>query len=182
MTTDYATAPVTGSVYGDDGGLDELMVDAWMGVDPDMPPDLNWADAKILTMGPRHLFLTFEQGCNAGPYVFALKSDPGWDLTSDPAFGLHYLADDQDGYYPQVLLDFYRPVAERAAQLAGETSRPVRDRGVEVMTLLLDRIAELGILRAQEFDDDGGELIGLDRDIAAELPAAWAAKVAEETA
>ncbi|MEU4558431.1 hypothetical protein AB0F72_08575 [Actinoplanes sp. NPDC023936] len=185
MSTDYATAPVTGKVYGN-AGIEELMADAWMGVDHELPPDLaakpSWDDARRLTMGPSTVFLAFEQGCNAPPMVFALKSDPSWDLARDSGFGLHYLADSQDGGYPRALLDFYRPVADLIARLAGESHRSIRDRGIEVMTLLFTLLAEQGIVRAQEHDEDSGELIGLDRDIAADLPAAWATRVTEETA
>lgn len=176
--TDYATAPVTGSVYGDDGGLDELMVDAWMGVDFTLPPDLNWDDQQMLEMCPRGLFLVFEQGRNATPCVFALKSEPTVDLAG-AEFTLHYLPEDPNGdEFPQRLRDWYRPVADLIDRLAADTGRPVRQRSTEVMTLFIQQIAEHCIVRAQEVDEDG-DLIGLDRDVAADLPAAWAAKVAE---
>lgn len=181
---DYATAPVTGSVYGDDGGVGELVVDAWLSVDVTIPADVadHFDDRQILAMGPRGLFLVFEQGRNAEPCVFALKSAPHHDLAGDPEFGLHYLADDpEDVEFPPALRDWYRPVAELVDRLASDTGRPVRKRSVEVMTLLLDRIAEHTIVRAQELDEDG-DLIGLDRDVAGDLPAAWAARVAEEPA
>jgi hypothetical protein len=181
MTTDYATSPVTGSVYGDDGGLGELMVDAWIQVEVDPGRSgIVWTDQRHLQVVPRGLFLVFEQGCNAEPMVFALKSDPSRDLADHSDFGLHYLPDEPtDPVYPTALKDLYGPVAALIDHLAGESERSLRDRSLEVMTLLLDRIAELGILRAQEFDEDGVR-IGVDRDIAAALPAAWAAKVETE--
>ena len=177
---DYATAPVTGEVYGN-AGIEEIITDAWVGITYDMPPNMVWSDRQHLTSGPRHLFLAFEQGCNTEACVFALKVEPDTDMAWSGGFGLRYLPDDPDGAaFPQVLRDWWRPMAELIDRLAADSSRPLRDRHVEVMTALLARIAEHGIVRAQEFDEDG-TLIGLDRDVAADLPAAWAARVAEET-
>lgn len=182
MVTDYATATVTGQVYGN-SGIEEIITDAWVGITYSMPPDLSWPDIEHLAMGPRHLFLAFEQGCNTGPCVFALKSDPSRDLAGDDEFGLHYLpGEPADPVFPQALRDWYRPVADLAERLAADTGRPLYDRHVQVMTVLLQQIAEHAIVRAQDFDEDSGELLGLDRDVAADLPGAWAAKVAEETA
>lgn len=179
MSTNYATAPVTGNVYGE-GGIEEIVTDAWVGIAYDMPPDLVWSDRQHLTSGPRHLFLAFEQGCNTVPCVFAFKADPTVDLAGSDEFGLHYLPDDPDGaVFPQVLRDWYRPVAGLVDRLAAATHRPLRDRHREVMTVLIQQIAEHGIVRAQEFDEDG-IAVGMDRDVAADLPAAWAARVARE--
>ncbi|MFI5938058.1 hypothetical protein [Actinoplanes sp. NPDC051494] len=177
--TDYSTEPVTGKVYGN-SGLREVAIDAWVGVDHTLPADLSdWHNHRRLLLGPYGLFLAFEQGRNAPPCVFALKSNPGVDLANADGFRLRDLPDDPDDEtFPATLRDLYWPVAELTDRLAADTRRSIRDRGVEVMTLLFARIAELGIVRAQEFDD--GDLIGLDRDIAAELPAAWAALIAEE--
>lgn len=180
--TDYAAAPITGEVYGD-SGIEELAVDAWLSVNVELPPNLKltWDDHRVLTMGPRGLFLSFEQGQNAPPMVFALKSDPTRDLAGDGEFGLHYLPDEPDGsVFPHALREFYRPVAELLDRIAGDSSRPRLARGVEVMTLLMAQIAKFGIVRAQEFDDEG-QLVGLDADIAARLPSAWAAQVSAQS-
>ncbi len=176
---DYATEPVTGKVYGN-SGVEEIITDCWMGISYSMPPGMVWSDHQHLTSGPRHLFLAFEQGCNTDPCVFALRSEPTVDMAWSGDLGLHYLPDDPGGCaFPTVLQDWYRPIAELISRLAADSSRPLLDRHVEVMTALLDRIAEHGIVRAQEFDEDGA-LIGLDRDVAGDLPAAWAARVAEK--
>jgi hypothetical protein len=77
------------------------------------------------------------------------------------------LADDPDvEAFPAVLVAFYAPIALLIERLAADTSRTRLDRAIEVMTALIDRIAELGIVRVQEFDE-GGRLVGMDRDVAA---------------
>jgi len=184
MMTNFATAPVTGHVYGNDGGLAELMVDAWMAVSFDPAASgVTWDDRTRLTAVPRDLFLVFEQGRNASPYAFALKDEPTWDLAGDDGFGLHYLPQKpDDDVYPQMLRTFYEPVAALIDHLAAETVRPIQDRCVEVMTLLLDRIADQAILRAVDDDSEGGDpAAAFDRDIASQLPSAWEATVAAET-
>lgn len=177
--TNYLTDPPTVEVYASPG-ISELMIDAWLSVDYDMPADLSWTDRQHLEMGPRGLFLSFEQGQNSPPAVFALKDQPDVDLADQPEFGLHYLPGDPDGeHIPAPLKDFYRPVDEFVESLAQEGHRSLRERRIEVMRFLLDRIAELGIVRVQAFDEDGA-LLGMDRDIAADLPAAWRDRVLKE--
>ncbi len=178
--TNYLTDPPTAEVY-DSPGISELMVDAWLSIDYTMPPAMVWTDRQHIEMGPRGLFLSFEQGQNSQPAVFALKAQPDVDLAGSDEFGLHYLpGDPDDEAFPTALRDFYRPVAALIERLAADTDRPLRTRQVEVMSALFDLIAEHGIVRIQDFDEDTGKLLGIDRDIAADLPQAWRDKVAEE--
>lgn len=169
----YLTAPSTRRDPVGDGGLSELISDAWQFCLDETSADRH-TDLYHLESIACGIYLTFEEGRTGPPFALASKADPEYDL-ADTIPGLHFVAVNRDEAFDRVMAaeqEFHGPIRDRINRLAATPGLSLLERAGAVVEEIFDQIARGYVLRAIVTDSTRGPALG--PDIADQLPAAWA--------